>query len=148
MKIILRQDMDELGLEGETVEVAKGYARNYLIPKGIALIANKSNIKLMEMQKKKIEIKRIKQKESAEKINAELTNLTINISQKVGEEDKLYGSVTSMDIAEEMEKKGISIDRRKIVLDKPIKSIGEFDVPIKLHPEVTGTIKVVVSPEE
>ena len=148
MKIILRQDMDELGLEGETVNVAKGYARNYLIPKGIALVANESNIKLMEMQKKKIEVKRIKQKESAEKISAEIANLTINISQKVGEEDKLYGSVTSMDIAEEMEKKGISIDRRKIVLDKPIKSIGEFDVPIKLHPEVTGTIKVVVSPEE
>ena len=148
MKIILRQDMDELGLEGETVNVAKGYARNYLIPKGIALVANESNIKLMETQKKKIEVKRIKQKESAEKISAEIANLTINISQKVGEEDKLYGSVTSMDIAEEMEKKGISIDRRKIVLDKPIKSIGEFDVPIKLHPEVTGTIKVVVSPEE
>ena len=148
MKIILRQDMDPLGLEGDTVNVAKGYARNYLIPKGIALEANNQNIKLMEMQRKKIEVKRIKKKESAEKIKEQITDLVINISQKVGEEEKLYGSVTSMDIAEQMEKKGISIDRRKIVLDKPIKSLGEFDVPIKIHPEVTGSIKVVVTPEE
>ena len=148
MKIILRQDMDPLGLEGDTVNVAKGYARNYLIPMGIALEANNQNIKLMEMQRKKIEVKRIKKKESAEKIKEQITDLVINISQKVGEEEKLYGSVTSMDIAEQMEKKGISIDRRKIVLDKPIKSLGEFDVPIKIHPEVTGSIKVVVTPEE
>ena len=148
MKVILRQDMDPLGLEGDQVDVAKGYARNYLIPKGIALEANNQNIKMMEMQKKKIEAKRIKAKESAEKAMEKLSDMVIQISQKVGEEEKLYGSVTSMDIAEQMEKKGVEIDRRKIVLDKPIKRLGEFDVPIKLHPEVTGTIKVVVVPEE
>jgi large subunit ribosomal protein L9 len=148
MKVILRQDMDALGLEGELVNVATGYARNYLIPKGFALEANTQNIKMMEMQRKKIEIKRIKAKETAEKIMEQISNVMIRISQKVGEEEKLYGSVTSMDIANEMEKKGIVIDRRKIILDKPIKNLGEFDVRIKLHPEVTGSIKVVVVPEE
>ncbi len=148
MKVILKQDIEDLGLEGNIVDVAKGYARNYLIPKGFALMASNQNVKLMEMQRKKIEIKRIKAKEIAERIKEEIKDLLITISQKVGEEEKLYGSVTSMDIAEQMEAKGISIDRRKIMLDKPIKSLGDFDVPIKLHPEVTGTIKVAVVPEE
>lgn len=147
MRIILRQDMDALGLEGEMVNVANGYARNYLIPQGMALEANNQNIKLMEAQRKKIELKRVKAREEAEKRKVELAEVVITISQKVGEEDKLYGSVTSMDIAEEMEKKGITVDRRKIVLEKPIKTIGEFDVPIKIYPEVTGSIKVVVEPE-
>jgi large subunit ribosomal protein L9 len=140
--------MDELGLEGEIVDVANGYARNYLIPKGFALMANNRNIKLMEMQKRKIDTRRLKAKENAEKIREEISSLVVNISQKVGEEDKLYGSVTSMDIAEQLEKMGVAIDRRKILLDKPIKNLGEFDVTIKLHPEITGSIKVIVSPEE
>ena len=148
MKIILRQDMDALGLEGDIVEVADGYARNYLFPKGIALEANKQNVKFMETQRKKIEIKRLHAKEDAEKIKGKLMDVVITISQKAGEEDKLYGSVTSMDIAAHLEKEGITVDRRKITLDKPIKTLGEFDVPIKLYPEVTGSIKVVVVPEE
>ena len=148
MKVILRQDMDALGLEGDMVDVADGYARNYLIPKGIALEANNQNIKLMEMQKKKIDVRRFKAKEDAEKIREKLLDMVITIYQKVGEEEKLYGSVTSMDIAADMEKQGISIDRRKIILDKPIKTLGEFDVSIKLYPEVTGSVKVVVVPEE
>lgn len=148
MKVILRTDMDELGLEGDIVDVAKGYARNYLIPKGFGLEANKQNIKLIEMQKRKIDARRLKAKENAEKIREEISSLVVNISQKVGEEEKLYGSVTSMDIAEQLEKMGVAIDRRKILLDKSIKSLGEFDVSIKLHPEVTGSIKVIVSPEE
>jgi len=144
MKIVLRQDMDDLGLEGDIVDVANGYARNYLVPKGIALEANKQNIKLMEMQKKKIEVKRLKAKEDAEKVRERMSDVVITISQKAGEEEKLYGSVTSMDIATHLEEQGISIDRRKILLDKPIKTLGEFDVSIKLYPEVTGSIKVVV----
>lgn len=148
MKVILRQDMDPLGLEGDLVDVAVGYARNYLIPKGFALEANTQNMKMMEMQRKKIETRRIKAKESAEKIMEQLSDVVIQINQKVGEEERLYGSVTSMDIAQEMEKKGIHVDRRKIILDRPIKNLGEFDVPIKLHPEVTGSIKIVVTPEE
>jgi len=142
MKVILRQDLDELGLEGAIVNVKEGYARNYLIPKGFALIADNRNIKLIEMQKKKIEANRLKAKEDAEKAAKTLEGIAITISQKVGEEGKLYGSVTNMDIADELEKKGISIDRKKIVLDKPIKTLGEFDVKIKLHPQVVGSIKV------
>ena len=148
MKIILTTDMDELGLEGDIVDVAKGYARNYLIPKRFALEASDGNIKKMEMQRKKIDIKRAKAKESAEKIRDSLADMVITIPQKVGEEEKLYGSVTSMDVADQMEKMGVTIDKRKIALDKPIKNLGEFEVPIKLHPEVMGTIKVVVVPEE
>ncbi len=148
MKIVLTQDRDALGLEGDIVDVANGYARNYLIPKKIALEANKQNIKLMEMQKKKIEAKRFKAREDAEKVKEKMADVVITISQKTGEENKLYGSVTSMDIAGQLEKQGIAIDRRKIALDKPIKTLGEFDVSVKLYPEVTGSIKVVVIPEE
>ena len=148
MEIILVQDMDDLGLEGDIVDVAKGYARNYLIPKGIALEANKQNIKLLEMQRKKIDLNRLKAKQDAEKIKEKMAEMVVAISQKAGEEEKLYGSVTSMDIATNLENQGIVIDRRKIILDKPIKTLGEFDVPVKLYPEVTGSIKVIVTPEE
>jgi len=148
MKIILRQDMDSLGLEGDVVDVAKGYARNYLIPKGMALEANTQNIKLFETQKKKIEVKRLKAKEDAEKIGEQLADVTVTISQKAGEGDKLYGSVTRMDIAANLEQQGIVIDRKKINLEKPIKALGEFEVQVRLYPEVTGAIKVVVVPEE
>lgn len=148
MKVILKTEIASLGMEGDTVNVAKGYARNYLIPKGLALEANNQNIKFMETQKKKIDARRLKAKETAEKIKEEIKDIVITIAQKVGEEEKLYGSVTTMDIAEQMEKLGVTIDRRKIVLDKPIKSLGEFDIAVKLHPEVTGSIKVVVSPEK
>jgi len=148
MKVILRTDMDSLGLEGATINVAKGYARNYLIPKGFAMEANNQNIKLVEMQRKKIDTRRIKAKEDAEKIKLEIANTVVTLTQKVGEEEKLYGSVTSMDIAAQLQNLGISIDRRKILLDKPIRTLGEFDVLIKLYPEVTGSIKVIVAPEE
>lgn len=148
MKIILREDMDALGLEGDIVDVANGYGRNYLIPKGIALEASTQNIKLLETQRKKIEIKRLKAKEEAEKVKERLADVMITISQKAGEEDKLYGSVTSMDIAAHLEKQGILIDRKKISMDKPIKALGEYEVPIRLYPEVTGSIKVTVVPEK
>ena len=148
MKIILKTEIDSLGLEGDQVNVKKGYARNYLIPKGFALEATMQNIKMMEMQKKKIDERRLKAKESAEQVKDLIKEKVITIKQKAGEEDKLYGSVTTMDIAEELEKTGITIDRRKIVLDKPIKTLGEYDVSIKLHPKVTGTLKVIVTAEE
>ena len=148
MKVILTTEIDALGLEGDRVNVARGYARNYLIPKGFALEANTQNIKMMEMQKKKIDERRLKAKEGAEKVRDLISEKVITISQKAGGEDKLYGSVTTMDIADALEKTGITIDRRKIVLDKPIKSLGEYDVTIKLHPKVTGNLKVVVTAEE
>ena len=148
MDVILRQDLDELGLEGDIVNVAKGFARNYLIPKGIALEAIPQNIKALELQRKKIEVRNLKTKEKAEKLKGEMENLLITISQKAGEEGKLYGSVTSMDIASHLEKQGIIIDRRKIILEKPIKTLGEFTASVRIHPQVTGTLSVVVAPEK
>lgn len=148
MKVILKTEIDSLGMEGDVVNVAKGYGRNYLIPQGFALEANNQNIKFMASQKKKIDARRLKAQEAAEKISESLKAIVVNIRQKVGEGDKLYGSVTGMDIAEQMEKQGVTIDRKKLTLEKPIKSLGEFEVPVKLHPNVTGSIKVVVSPEE
>jgi large subunit ribosomal protein L9 len=147
MKVVLTQDMESLGLGGEIVNVAKGYARNYLIPQGMALEATEQNIKLTEMQRKNIEIKRIKAKEDALKVKERLSGISVTIAQKVGEEDKLYGSVTTMDIADQLEKQGITVERRRMVLDKPIKSLGEFAVTVKLHPDVSASIKVVVVPE-
>ncbi|MBW2027566.1 MAG: 50S ribosomal protein L9 [Deltaproteobacteria bacterium] len=148
MRVILRQDMSELGLEGDIVNVADGYARNYLIPKGIALEANRQNIKFFETQKKKIEIKRLRATEEAEKIKERLADVVVTIAQKAGEEERLYGSVTSMDIAGHLEKQGITIDRKKIVLEKPIKALGEYEVPIKIYPGVVGSIKVEVVQEK
>jgi large subunit ribosomal protein L9 len=147
MKVVLRQDVDSLGMEGEVFDVADGYARNFLIPRGFALEATQQNLKLMEAQRKKIEEKRLKAKEEAEKARLSLSELVVTIAQKAGEEDKLYGSVTSMDIADQLEKRGIQIDRKRIRLDRPIKTLGEFAVPVKLHPEVTASIKVVVVPQ-
>jgi large subunit ribosomal protein L9 len=147
MKVILVQDMESLGLGGEIVNVAKGYARNYLIPRGMALEATEKNIKLTETQRKNIEVKRVKAKEDALKLKERLSGVTVTIAQKVGEEEKLYGSVTTMDIADQLEKQGITVERRRIILDKPIKSLGEFPVAVKLHPEVTAPITVVVVPE-
>jgi len=144
MEIILQQDLDELGLEGEIVKVAKGYARNYLIPRGIAMEASLQNIKALELKRKKIEINRLKAKESAEQVKQQLEAIDITIEHKAGEEGKLYGSVTSMDIAAHLEKKGILVDRKKIVLEKPIKELGEFKTMVKIYPEVTGEIKVTV----
>jgi large subunit ribosomal protein L9 len=148
MKVILKADMDSLGLEGSMVNVAKGYARNYLIPNGFAIEATDQNKKLVEMQKKKIDARRVKAKEDAEKLKLTMTDTVVTLTQKVGEEGKLYGSVTTMDIAAQLRNSGIDIDRKKILLDKPIRALGEYDVLVKLHPEVTGSIKVIVAPEE
>ena len=148
MKIILTKDVDALGMTGQVFDVAKGYARNYLIPQGFALEATAQNLKRMEGERQKVEDRMLKAKDEAERAREKIAEVVLTIPQKVGEEDKLYGSVTTMDIAAHLEKQGISIDRRKIHLDKPIKALGEFDVPVKLHPEVTAAVKVVVVPEE
>jgi large subunit ribosomal protein L9 len=148
MKIILTKDVDALGMTGQVFDVAKGYARNYLIPQGFALEATAQNLKRMEGERQKVEDRMLKAKDEAERARDKIAEVVITIPQKAGEEDKLYGSVTTMDIAAHLEKQGISIDRRKIHLDKPIKALGEFDVPVKLHPEVTAAVKVIVVPEE
>jgi len=148
MEIILLKDLDELGLEGDIVKVANGYARNYLIPRGIAFEATPQNVNSIEQRRKKIELRKVKAKEEAEQLKEKMSEVLVQISQKAGEEGKLYGSVTSMDIAAGLEKQGMVVDRRKLILDKPIKVVGEYDVPVKIYPEVIGSIKVVVSPKE
>lgn len=148
MEVILQQDVDELGLEGDVVNVAKGYARNYLIPKDIALEASPQNLKILELRRRKIEVSRLKAKEQAEKVKQVIEGTVIKFIQKAGEEGKLYGSVTSMDIASHLEKQDIMIDRRKILLEKPIKTLGKFNVQIRIYPGVLASIKVVVSQEE
>ncbi len=148
MEIILRQDVDGLGFEGDIVKVARGYARNFLIPKGMALEATPKNLKSLELIRKKIESRKIKAREEAEKLKERLEDTVLAFTQKAGEEGKLYGSVTSMDIASELEKQGLMIDRRKIELPRPIKTLGDFEVPVKVYPEVTAVLKVVVNPEK
>lgn len=148
MKVILKKDIEDLGWEGDLVNVARGYARNYLIPRSLALEATDRNIKMFEQMKRKIEIRKVKAKEEAEQFKERLAGVTVSIAQKAGEEGKLYGSVTSMDVAAELEKQGVVVDRRKILLEKPIKAVGEYDVPVKIYQDVSGSVKVVVSPEE
>lgn len=148
MKVILLQDFESLGFEGDIIDVAKGYARNYLIPKGIVIEANKGNLKALEMKKDKIMTTRMKDKEAAESAKEKISQVTVTVRRKAGEDDKLYGSVTSRDIAQELEKGGIVVDRRKIIVDEAIRTVGEFKVPIKLHPEVMTIITVVVEREE
>ncbi len=148
MEVILKQDLDDLGMEGDVVDVAKGYARNYLVPKGLALEASPQNISAFKLQRKKVEARRIKARESAETLKKQLEDMELTIEHKAGEEGKLYGSVTSMEISDLLGKKGVVIDRKKIVLDKPIKELGAFQAAVKLYPEVTAVIRGTVVPEE
>jgi large subunit ribosomal protein L9 len=148
MKVILMQDLESLGYEGDTADVARGYARNYLIPQGLAVEASEANLKALEMRRKKILAKRTKDKEEAERVMEKISEITVTVKAKVGEEGKLYGSVTSRDIAQQLDKQGVVVDRRKIIIDEAIRSLGEFEVPVKLHPEVVATIKVIVEEEE
>jgi len=148
MRIILKQDYESIGFEGDTVDIARGYARNYLIPKGIAAEATHANLKALEMRKDKIMARRMKDKEEAERVKEKISQLTVGIRQKAGAEGKLYGSVTTRDIAQGLEKGGVVVDRKKISVDEPIRALGEFDVAIRLYPEVIATIKVIVEQEE
>lgn len=144
MRIILKQDIAKLGNAGQIVEVKNGYARNYLIPKGLAIEATESNIKAFEQEQKLAQIRMLRGKKDAEELAAKISKLSITVAMPVGEEDKLFGSVTAQMIADLLKENGCEIDRRKIVLEDPIKALGVYDIPIKLHPEVTATAKVWV----
>jgi large subunit ribosomal protein L9 len=147
MKVILKEDVHNLGVIGTVVDVAKGYGRNYLIPRNLAVEASSKNIKQFEHQKKIILAKAEKIKIAAGDVADKISALSIVIEAKAGEEDKLFGSVTIKDIADEIAKQGIQIDRRKIILQEPIKRLGTHDVSVKVHPEVTATLKVEVKQE-
>ena len=148
MEVILIQDVDSLGMAGQTVSVARGFARNKLIPGQLAVEATAGNLKRLEKQRQEFEIRSKKEKERAEELAGRIEALTITISQKAGEKDKLYGSVTSMDLAAAMEEQGVDIDRRKIKMPDPIKTLGDHEVPIRLHQDVTAILRVSVVREE
>jgi large subunit ribosomal protein L9 len=147
MKLILREDVENLGRGGELVEVKPGYGRNFLLPRGLAVAANTKNVKEVEHQKAVAAAKAAKLKASAEAVAKRLSDTPIALKRKVGEQDKLYGSVTALDIAEALALRGLVIDRRSIDLAEPIKTVGDFEVPVKLHHEVVGKAKVKVEAE-
>ncbi len=147
MKLLLLEDVEKLGSLGDEVDVKDGYGRNFLIPQGKAVLASTNNVKQFNHQKGIIERKLKKLKGGAEEVAAELAKLQLSITKKVGDQNKLFGSVTSQEIAELIQAKGVSIDKRKIQLSDPIKTLGEHKVAIKLHPEVTGEVTVTVAAE-
>src|SRR5664279_5703773 len=147
MEVILKEDVNKLGNRGDVVKVAEGYGRNYLIPHKLAIEATPGNKAVIEQMKAASVRKSAKEKGSAEALGQQLSGQELAFTRKSGEHDQLFGSVTSADIARELEAKGFTIDRRKIDLDVPLKTVGEFNVPIKLHKDVTVTVKVTVGKE-
>ncbi|MGE0706238.1 MAG: 50S ribosomal protein L9 [Vicinamibacterales bacterium] len=146
-EVILREHVENVGKRGEIVKVADGYARNYLLPRKLALLATDGNRVHVERERAKLEAHEAEERKVAEAMAARISSVEIVIARKVGETEALYGSVTTADIAEALEAKGFSIDRRKLQLADPIKQVSEVDVPIKLHRDVTATVKVKVVPE-
>jgi len=147
MEVILREHVDNLGRRGEVVKVADGYARNYLLPRKLALLVTEGNKQQIERERGKFEAREQEEKKVADAMAARLAGVEIQIARKVGETEVLFGSVTSADIAAAMAAKGFEIDRRKLNLREPIKKLGEFDIPLRLHPDVTIPIKVKVVAE-
>src|SRR5579863_49911 len=148
MEVILREDVDKLGARGQLVKVAPGYARNFLLPKRLAVPATEANKKIIEQERQAHLRREAKEVADATDLGKMMSGLSVTISQKAGENDQLFGSVTSKDIAEALEKQGYTIERRKIVLEEPIKTLGEFKVPLRLHREVTAEVTVTVVKEE
>jgi large subunit ribosomal protein L9 len=147
VKIILIEEIPSLGTLGSVVEVASGYGRNYLIPQGKALEATKSNIARFEQQRSRLMQQYAKEKDVAQALADRLSEITLTISQRVGESDRLYGSVTNVHIAEVLTKQGFEIDRKKIDMPEPIKTLGVHEAVIKLHSDVKAVIKIEVVPE-
>lgn len=148
MKVILKQDVEKLGNTGDIVKVAPGYGRNYLIPRKFAIEATPGNIKVIEVEKVAQAKRDHREKAAASLLAQELVKLTVTVRRKTGEEGVLYGSVTALDIADFLITHKIDIDKRKIQLEEPIKAIGEYQVPIRLHRDVTVPIRVIVEPEQ
>jgi large subunit ribosomal protein L9 len=147
MEVILRQYVEHLGKRGDVVKVAAGYARNYLLPRKLALPATDGNKRHVERERKIMEVKEADEKSQAQAVASRLEAVDVVITRRVGDTDQLYGSVTSADIAEFLKGKGFEIDRRKLILPEPIKAVGTHPVPLKLHRDVTVTIKVQVAKE-
>lgn len=148
MKVILKEDIAKLGTMGETVQVAPGYGRNYLIPQGKAVLATSKNFKELEHHRRLIQRKVELIRKDAESFAEKFRSLTLTLARKVVEEDKIYGSVSVSDISQALEEAGVEIERKLIKLDEPIKSLGEFQVPVKVHADVTAELTVQVVKEE
>ena len=149
MRLILREEVDHLGGRGDVVNVSRGYARNFLLPKRLAMEVNDDNLRLIKKEKKIYLVKVAKEKGDAEVLASRLSTVTLNFRRKVhGETEELYGSVTPSDIAEALAEKGFTVEKRKIALSEPIKSIGEFAATIKFHPEVSASFPVIVEKDE
>ena len=148
MEVVLREDVTNLGEMGDVVRVRDGYARNYLLPQGLGVVANKKNLKALEHERRMIGQRKEQLIKQAQGISDQLAGVTLDFAVKVGEEGKLFGSVTNQDIERALKAKGFTVDRRKILLDEPIKVVGEYDVAVKLGPEVTPSIKIKVASEE
>ena len=147
MEIILRDHVEHLGTRGQIVKVADGYARNYLLPRKLALLATEANKKRVERERKIAEAREAEERAASEAIATRLSALELAFTRKVGDTEQLYGSVTSQDIADAVKAKGFDIDRRKILLPDAIKALGEFTVPVELHRDVTAQLKVTVAKE-
>jgi len=148
MEVILREDIEKLGTRGQVVKVAPGYARNFLLPKRLAVAATEANKKIVEQERQAHLRKETKLKSEAEDLSKLLTGVSVTITQKAGENDQLFGSVTSKDVADALAAKNFTIDRRKVQLDEPIKQLGEYKVPVRLHKDVIAEVTVVVVKEE
>jgi large subunit ribosomal protein L9 len=147
MEVILREDVDKLGRRGDVVKVAEGYGRNFLLPRGLAMAVSDANKAMIAKERKAYDARLAKEKAEHEAVAQRIASLRFVAPRKVGENDVLYGSVTSGDIGEFLKAKGIEIDKRKVALDEPIKKLGEHEVKIKLHPDVVATLRLLVSKE-
>jgi large subunit ribosomal protein L9 len=147
MEVILREHIDNLGRRGDLVKVADGYARNYLLPRKMALLATEGNKRVIEREKVKFDAQEAEEQKVAQALADRLANVEIEVARRVGETDTLFGSVTNADVAEALAAKGFDIDRRKVQLHDPIKKLGEFNVPIKLHRDVVVAMKLKVVAE-
>jgi large subunit ribosomal protein L9 len=144
MEVILKEDVNNLGHRGDVVKVAEGYGRNYLLPKKLAMEANAANKAVIEQMKASAVRRSAKEKSEAEALVGQLNNVALVFERKVGEHDHLFGSVTSADIAHQLEANGFSLDRRKVQLEEPLKQLGEFHIPVKLHRDVTAHVAVTI----
>ncbi len=148
MEIILIKDVDNLGLTGQVMKVAPGYARNFLLPTGAALPATEGNLKMLAKKRAEYEARAKAEKDRAQDLKTKLGEVRLVFRRKAGERDKLYGAVTAMDLAEALKAQGFDIDRKRLRLAEPFKSLGEYEVPVRLHADVSGSFKVSVLPEE
>ncbi|MDE0034405.1 MAG: 50S ribosomal protein L9 [Deltaproteobacteria bacterium] len=148
MEVVLKEDIENLGHMGDVVKVKDGYARNYLLPRGLVVLANNKNLKALEHEQRMISQRRERLTKEAQGISDKLAGVSLEFTAKVGEEGRLFGSVTTMDIEKALKEQGFEVERRRIVLDAPIKNVGDYEVPIRLRPEVTPSIKVKVMSED